>query len=83
MNKDKSLKANEQKLILLMVGNNETGKRTLCKEIMRKYQSTNEENKTFYMSYSFIYQETIDDQKLAIPMEIRVINGTIYINNLS
>jgi hypothetical protein len=75
MNKDKSLKANEQKLILLMVGNNETGKRTLCKEILRKFQSTHEENKTFYMAYNFIYQDTVENCKLSIPTEIRVING--------
>lgn len=77
MNKDKSLKAQEQKFVLLMVGNNETGKKTICKEMIKKYQFVSEENKTFYISYNFIYEETFEDCKLTLPMEIRVMNGKI------
>jgi hypothetical protein len=75
MNKDKSLKAHEQKLVLLMVGNNETGKKTICREMIKNHQLVSEENKTFYISYSFTYEEAIENCKLTLPVEIRVMNG--------
>lgn len=78
MKKDKSLKAQDEKLILLMVGNNETGKKTICKELMKKYQSGKEENKTFYMSYNFIFEDQLDNCKLNLPIEIRVMNGKYF-----
>jgi hypothetical protein len=77
MNKDKSLKTQDEKLILLMVGNNETGKKTICKEMMKNYQFINEENKTFYISLNFIFEDTINELKLTLPIELRVMNGKI------
>ncbi len=75
MNKDKSLKSKDEKLIFLVIGNSQTGKKTICKEIMRRHKITSEENKTFYTAYNFNYEDRIMDRKISIPIEFRVMNG--------
>jgi hypothetical protein len=76
MNKDQSLKANDQKLVLLMAGNDDTGKKSIVKQWCRNNPDVVEENKTFYKSYSFLQiLDFIDESPITLPIEIRILNG--------
>ena len=75
MNKDNSLKSNDQKIILLMVGNDDTGKKSISKQWMSKNQNESEESRTFYKTFSFLYEDVIEDEKVSNIVEIRVMNG--------
>jgi hypothetical protein len=75
MNKDTSLKTNDQKLVLLMIGNDDTGKKTLARQWMNKYTMESEENRTYYKIFNFLFDDCIDNEKISIFVEIRVMNG--------
>lgn len=75
MNKDLSLKANEHKVVFLMVGNDETGKKSIAKHWANKYIIEYEENRTFYKTINISYEDIIDDEKVSFPIEIRIMNG--------
>jgi hypothetical protein len=75
MNKDLSLKSNENNLVLLVVGNDDTGKKSIVSNWMNKYIPDSEEQKTYYKIFYFHYKDTIDDEEISLKAEVRVING--------
>ncbi len=82
MNKDLplSLKSNKEKLILLMLGNDGSGKKSIIKKWINspnisKSKSPVEENRSFYKTVNLIYDYKFDNQTVEIPVEIRVMNG--------
>jgi hypothetical protein len=75
MNKDHSLKQSEPRVVLLMCGNDDVGKKSICRQWMIRYESVSEDNKTFYKTFSFCIEEVVDGVRLTLPVEIRVMNG--------
>jgi len=76
MNKDQSLRAKDRKVTLLVVGNDDTGKKSITRQWMNKYTGESEECRAFYKIFNLLYEDFIDDErKVSIPVEIRVING--------
>jgi hypothetical protein len=77
MNKDSSLKSTEQKIVFLVVGNNNTGKKSIANAWMNLSKSAEftQENRTFYNIYSFLLEDVIDNENLSNIVEIRVMNG--------
>jgi hypothetical protein len=75
MNKDMGLKKEEMKLIFLIAGNTDTGKKSIAKQWLSKVHFEFEENKTFYKTYHFTFEDIVDDMRLSIPGEIRILNG--------
>lgn len=74
MNKDNSLRKEETKLVLLLVGNPDTGKKSIAKQWLGKSFEM-KEHKTFYTTYHFTYEDLSDEERISIPGEIRVLNG--------
>ena len=74
MERDASLKANDVKMILLMCGDSQTGKKTIVKSIIKNKQFTEKENVSF-KSIFFTYEELIGNSKVEIPIEIRILNS--------
>jgi hypothetical protein len=82
MNKDLSLKSNENNLVLLVVGNDDTGKKSIVSSWMNKNIPDSEEQKTFYKIFYFQYKDTIDEEELSLKVEVRIINGEEFESDL-
>jgi septin family protein len=81
MNKDKSLKESEKKLVFLICGNAEVGKKSFVNNILHKLnlqEAMNPEDKSFYIVYNFKLKRKIDDHTIPIPIEIRILNSNIF-----
>ena len=74
MNKDSLLKSNDVKLILLICGDKETGKKTIVKGIIKEKEYTKKEQASF-TSYFFTHEEVIGRSSILIPIELRVLNS--------
>lgn len=82
MDKDKSLKEHELKLVFLICGNAGVGKKTFVKAIMNRLniqEGLNMDNKSFYVVYNFKYNQKIDDHTVSIPIELRILNSKFFI----
>jgi GTPase SAR1 family protein len=80
MKKDQSLKSEEHKMVFLMAGNSGVGKNAIINQwknnLFNHNQSyTTEEDKSYYTSFNFRYEETIDDYRVNFTVELRVLNG--------
>ena len=73
MDKDKSLQKGK-KMVLLICGDPHTGKKTIVNKWLNNIQFT-ENDYSFYKVYLFTYQETIDNNQVSIPIEIRILNS--------
>ena len=73
MDKDKSLQKGK-KMVLLICGDPNTGKKTIVNKWLNNIQFT-ENDYSFYKVYLFTYQETIDNNQVSIPIEIRILNS--------
>ena len=73
MDKDKSLQKGK-KMVLLICGDPQTGKKTIVNKWLNNIEYT-ENDHSFYKDYIFSYQETIDNNKVSIPIEIRILNS--------
>ncbi len=73
MDKDKSLQKGK-KVVLLICGDPNTGKKTIVNKWLNNIQFT-ENDYSFYKVYLFTYQETIDNNQVSIPIEIRILNS--------
>jgi len=74
MNEDLSLQAEEVKLILLICGDSQTGKKTIVKGIINNRQYTKKQYST-YKSYFFKHEEVIRKSTISIPIELRILNS--------
>ena len=74
MNKDEVLKKDTFKLILLVCGNNKTGKKSIVNKWLENIEKF-EDKKTFYSSISFKLKENINNVEIEIPSEIRILNS--------
>lgn len=74
MNKDSLLKSNDVKLILLICGDKQTGKKTIVKGIIKEKEYTKKEQATF-TSYFFTHEEIVGRSSILIPIELRVLNS--------
>ena len=74
MDNDLSLKSKEIKMILLIVGDGKTGKKTIIKSILKNKQFTKKQHVS-YKSFFFTHEETIGKSNISIPIEIRVLNS--------
>ena len=74
MNKDSLLKSNDVKLILLICGDKQTGKKTIVKGIIKEKEYTKKDQATF-TSYFFTHEEVIGRSTILIPIELRVLNS--------
>ncbi len=75
MKKDLTLKGNEQKTVFLILGNDDTGKKSIVKQWTNKYIIDSEENRTFYKTTNIQYEDNIEDEKILVPVELRIMNG--------
>jgi GTPase SAR1 family protein len=82
MNKDLTLKSNIQKFILLIVGNDGVGKKSIARKWANKYKVESEENRSFYYSINFLFDDKLDDENIKMPVEIRILNGDEISTNL-
>ena len=74
MDKDLSLVSNDVKLIILVCGDNKTGKKTIVKQIINERQFKTKEQSNF-ISYFFNYEEFVGKSNISIPVEIRILNS--------
>ena len=74
MNKDLSLKSNDVKMIILICGDNKTGKKTIVKGIIKNKEYTKKEQASF-KSYFFTHEEVIGKSNILIPIELRILNS--------
>ena len=74
MNRDSSLKSNDVKMIILMVGDAKTGKNTIIKSILKNKQYTEKEHSSF-KSYFFTQEELIGKTPVEVPIELRLLNS--------
>ena len=74
MNKDLSLKSNDVKMILLICGDNKTGKKSIVKGIIKDKEFTKKEQASF-KSYFFRHEEVIGKSNILIPIELRILNS--------
>ena len=74
MNKDLALISNEVKLIILVCGDCNTGKKTLVKQIIGDKKFNEKDNGNF-ISYSFNSDEFLGKEMVTVPIEIRVLNS--------
>ena len=74
MNQDLAVKKDELKMILLVCGDPQTGKKTIVNNWL-KDKEKNVEDKSFYKVYSFIHEEMIESTPIKIPCEIRILNS--------
>ena len=74
MDKDLSLNSNDVKLIILICGDNQTGKKTLVKQIIGDRKFTTKEVDNF-TSYSFNTDEFLGKSIISIPVELRILNS--------
>ena len=74
MNKDSLLKSNDVKLILLICGDKQTGKKSIVKGIIKEKEYTKKEQAAF-TSYFFTHEEVIGRSTILIPIELRVLNS--------
>lgn len=75
MDKDLSLSsANDVKLIILVCGDSNTGKKTIVKQIIgeRKFETKEQNN---FVSYFFNFEEFVGKSTISIPVEIRILNS--------
>lgn len=82
MNKDNSLKVEENNLVLLIVGNDDTGKKSIVSSWMNKFIPESEETKTFYKIFYFTYEDTFEEDQICFKVEVRVINGEEFDSDL-
>lgn len=75
MNKDASLKINDQKIVLLILGNDDTGKKTVARKWMSNYNMQSEDNRTIYKIFTFLFEDIIENERISCLVEIRVMNG--------
>jgi hypothetical protein len=80
MKKDQTLKTEEHKMVFLMAGNSGVGKKNIIKQwksniLNHNYQFLSEGNESYYTSYNFDFEETIENTKINFTIEIRVLNG--------
>ena len=73
MDKDKSLQKGK-KMVLLICGDPNTGKKTIVKKWLNNIEFT-ENDHSFYKDYLFTYNLTIDNNQVSIPIEIRILNS--------
>ena len=74
MNEDLSLQQEDVKLILLICGDSQTGKKTIVKCLINNRQYTKKEYST-YKSYFFKHEEVIRKATISIPIELRILNS--------
>ena len=74
MDKDLSLNKNKVKLIILICGDSQTGKKTLVKQIIGDKNFKTKENDN-YISYSFEDKVFLGKSMIPIPFEIRILNS--------
>ena len=74
MNEDLSLQSDDVKLIILICGDSQTGKKTIVKGIINNRQYTKKEYST-YKSYFFKHEEVIRKANISIPVELRILNS--------
>ena len=73
MDKDKSLQKGK-KMVLLICGDPNTGKKTIVNKWLNNIEFT-ENDHSFYKDYLFTYNQTIDNNQVSIPIEIRILNS--------
>ena len=73
MDKDKSLQKGK-KMVLLICGDPKTGKKSIVNSWLKNIEYK-ENAHSFFKDYSFSYETTIDDVKVSIPTEIRILNS--------
>lgn len=74
MDKDLSLKSNDVKMILLICGDNKTGKKSIVKGMIKDKEYTQKDHSSF-KSYFFTHEEVIGKSNILIPMELRILNS--------
>ena len=74
MNQDIALKKEEFKMVLLVCGDPQTGKKTIVNNWI-KDKENNIDNKSFYKVYTFSHEEMIESTPINIPCEIRILNS--------
>lgn len=79
MNTDLALKKEEMKMIVLICGNPQTGKKLLVSSWIKEKNGVIEK-KVFYEVFTFDFKETIDNIPITLSCEIRILNSenTIY-----
>jgi hypothetical protein len=81
MKKDQSIKIEEQpKMVILMAGNSGVGKNAIISQWKNNMFGSNliaidDEDKSYYHTFNFTYEETIEDAKFTFLIELRVLNG--------
>ena len=73
MDKDKSLQKGK-KMVLLICGDPKTGKKSIVNSWLKNIEYK-ENAHSFFKDYSFSFETTIDDVKVSIPTEIRILNS--------
>ena len=73
MDKDKSLQKGK-KMVLLICGDPQTGKKSIVNSWLKNIEYK-ESDHSFFKDYSFTFDETMDNIKVGIPIEIRILNS--------
>lgn len=73
MEKDISLKTRDEKLVILVLGNESVGKKSLVQNWMKIFKLISTESKSFYKNYIFSY--TIESFPNPLIIEVRILNS--------
>ncbi len=74
MEKDITNKKKEYKMVLLVCGDSQTGKKSIVNKWLEKISKT-EDVKSFYRIYSFSIDEPVGEETMKIPCELRILNS--------
>lgn len=76
MNKDGQLRRSQTKFVFLVLGNSQTGKKTIVRSFCSQCGEYDEEEKSYYTSFTFsLNYSPKDSLDLPIEAEVRVLNS--------
>lgn len=82
MNRDLQLKKNENKLVLLVCGDEKTGKKTIVENFLSSFKIDSHEEKTVYESYRFHFEYSSENEQIMIPAEVRILHSEEFNSDL-